>query len=238
MKVRGIGRNLLALVAVLGLTTVAQAANVDKFSLNYPNTGGTASGIGTSTLTYSSVSGVSAPSGSGTLPNFTGSTVSGTFALTVGTNVGSAIGAPVTVAAGSPFTINYGGQTATFTFVPSAAVVINAASTVGVSGGQDGVTNGFWYLSSASNSDFGQLDRIFTFSFTTQNLLTSGPSNSWNWSQANSGSGTFTGTNNIFIPNIGSSVPEPATLATFGLMTVCGGYLTRRKLKAAKVAQA
>ena len=33
-------------------------------------------------------------------------------------------------------------------------------------------------------------------------------------------------------------IPEPATLATLGLMGMCGGFFVRRKLKAASVAQA
>jgi hypothetical protein len=35
-----------------------------------------------------------------------------------------------------------------------------------------------------------------------------------------------------------SPVPEPATLGTFGLVSLLGGYAVRRRMKAASVAQA
>ncbi len=117
------------------------------------------------------------------------------------------------------------GKTATFTFIGG---ILNVFE-----GGLADSVSGFVQLTALSAAftgiDFGSIGTIFHFAGSFQGTtFTPGTPGSVSGAP-NSSSFTLTRV---------SAVPEPATLATLGLMGLCGGYFARRKLKAGSVAQA
>jgi hypothetical protein len=210
----------LAIAAIGMCSSTVSAAPITAFSTTYGN--GQAAG---SVLTYGPNNAVNAQNGAP--PNIVGNLISG-LSLTL-TGAHPAGNGPVTF---SPtFTIN--GTSVEFTF-------LGPLNIVGYMGGPPSSFNviGEAFVSQAdANFGAGLINQIWVFTFTANGAdINFGSPGTFSTANTSTASATFIATGRF--REQGDPTPEPATLATLGLMGLMGGFVARRKLKASAAAQA
>lgn len=213
---RAVRNWILSLAAVVAMASGANAAAIDSFSPTW--SGGTLSSGGL-TISYGTGQlGDQAPT-----DPYLNTTSLTSLVLSNPTAGGNGL-----VTVGPTFTVG-GGSGAVFTFI--GPLSISNYEEVGIASFD---ISGQAYVRFDSN--FGAEGRIFDFTATFNGLRVDS-NGLFVIPATTSVSATFTGTDDVFdFPQ--EEVPEPATLATFGLMGLLGGSVLRRKMKTAPVAQA